>query len=445
MPPEAEHSREGAVDIVVAGSPRGDGDPHRGAALPDGAAAPARTVGLERGDNRAREFVGAKADEDLVDHNVVQNVGSGSAEFVGKATSVRAGAIDQIRDAGTAEGAQGGPDFDAASPARHLRSPLHGLAVGALLEIGRVEVHRVEESFRMADEREAAIVGDVQPLVSIGAPGVATGEAVHQVSRFRRGGGPESEGAVDMEPELSAQRMFGEGARGVEGSCVDVAGLEANDGGSGDGWQKIGAEASVRIRRDARDAVAAKAEEGERFSNGDVAVVAHDDGKGRSAEETVGLSVPALGGEEMLTRSGEAGEIGHGGAGDEGSGGSGGKTEEFARPFESEVLEEGGDGRHGAERDVLIPGGGEDVGGAGGGQRSAVDKAEVAAARVGDGGRGTVAVEVGEDGGGICGSGGKGSGEVGEVGEIRGRRPDAARVHGFEIIGAALRGVENEP
>ena len=445
MPPEADHSREGAVDIVVGGSPRGDGDAHGGAALPDGAAAPARTVGLERGDNRAREFVGAKADEDLVDHDVVQNVGSGSAEFVGEAAGVRAGAVDHFGDAEAAERAKGGPDFHSASAARHLGSPLHGLALGGLLQVSRLEVHRAEERFRMADEGEAAIVGDVQPLMPIGAPGVAGGEAVHEVSGIGGRGGPETEGAIDVEPELLAGWMFDESVRGIESAGVHVAGLETNDGGSRDGWQEIGTEASVRIRRDASDAVAAEAEEGEGFSNGDVALVAHDDGKGRSAEETVGLGVPALGGEEMLARGGEAGEIGHGGAGDQGSNGTSGEAEEIARPFEGEILEEGGDGRHGAERDVLIPGGGEDVGGAGGGQRSAVDEAEVAAARVGDGGRGTVAVEVGENGGWIGGSGGEGAGEVGETGDVLGGRTHAARAHGFEISCAALRGVEDEP
>ncbi len=56
----------------------------------------------------------AEADKDLIDHDVVEHLVAGGAEAGGEAEGVVATTIDEIGDAGAAEGAEGGPGVDGA-------------------------------------------------------------------------------------------------------------------------------------------------------------------------------------------------------------------------------------------------------------------------------------------------------------------------------------------
>ena len=86
----------------------------------------------------------------------------------------RARALDELGDARPAERAKRGVDGEPACPPRELRRPVHLVAGGSrsVDEVLGRETHRGAVGVRMRDEREAAVVGDVEPLVCVGRPGV---------------------------------------------------------------------------------------------------------------------------------------------------------------------------------------------------------------------------------------------------------------------------------
>src|SRR3546814_9564949 len=69
-----ENGRCGALDIRIAGRPGADADPHRGAALPGGAAAPAGAVVLDRGDDTLRSRIVPEGHNHLVQHHLVEDL-----------------------------------------------------------------------------------------------------------------------------------------------------------------------------------------------------------------------------------------------------------------------------------------------------------------------------------------------------------------------------------
>src|SRR3546814_6494593 len=66
------------------------------------------------------------------------------------------------------------------------------------------------------------------------------------------GGGqrPEAEGAVDVNPGAGAPRPLDDLGSRIEAARVHVAGLDADDGGAGDGGQSVGAQAPLPVRLD---------------------------------------------------------------------------------------------------------------------------------------------------------------------------------------------------
>ena len=240
----------------------------------------------------------------------------------------------------------------------------------------------------VADKDDAAVVGDIKPFMTIGGPGIGGG--------IVGGGGPEAEGAIDVDPGIGLFGELDEFGR-VEGAGVDVAGLETDESGLGEGGKGVGTHAALGISRNADDAVAAEAEHGEGFEQGDVSFLADEDGEVGGGEEAEGFDIVAVGGEQRVAGGGKAGEVGHGGAADEGADGGGRDTEEIRDPAESDELEFDGGRGHDAEGGVLVPNGGELVGGEGGGKAAAGDEAEVAAGGGEDGGGGDDTGQQGED------------------------------------------------
>ncbi len=112
-------------------------------------------------------------------------------------------------------------------------------------------------------------------------------------------------------------------------------------------------------------------------TSADVHFVAYDHGDRRGAEQAPGLDVPPLRFEERVARSGEPGEIRHGRVRDEANLGLGGDAEHVGDPAPADLLEMGRDRGSDLEHGVLIPGGGEHVGGECGRERAADDESEV--------------------------------------------------------------------
>ena len=256
----SEDAGEGGIDVGFGGGPGGDADAHGDVALPFGFATPADAFGLDAAHDGHRLFGGAEGDEDLVEIHVVQHRVAGGLEAGGETAGVAAGAFDERGHAGAALGAEGGPEFDTAGAAGHFRRVVAGLAERAGREIGRSHGHGAAEGFGVADEGEAAVVADVGPFVAVGSPGVGLFEAIREMAVVGGRGGEEAEGAIDVDPGAGFVGDFADFGGGVEGAGVDVAGLDADDGGFVERGEGVGAHAALPIDGDAEDAAAAEAE-----------------------------------------------------------------------------------------------------------------------------------------------------------------------------------------
>lgn len=136
---------------------------------------------------------------------------------------------------------------------------------------------------------------------------------------------------------------------------VHVARLQAQDRGSGDGWNGIGPHAALGIHGHAHDAIAAEAEQAERFQQRRMHFVADDDSDGRRAEESLRFHRPAGLPEHVMTGCCQCGEIRHGGAGDERALRGIGKSEQLDHPSQRHVLHARHAGRNVGESCILIP------------------------------------------------------------------------------------------
>ena len=125
-------------------------------------------------------------------------------------------------------------------------------------------------------------------------------------------------------------------------------------------------------------------------------------------------------GEECVTCGEKAGDVGHLAAGDEGEAGGRWNVEQIFEPGAHNLFDYGGGGRGGVHSGVLIPGGGEPVGGQGGGERAADYPAEETRAGGVDDAALDCFYEVVDDSGGVSAGVFEGEGEVfsqgGEVG-----------------------------
>ena len=136
-------------------------------------ARPARALRLDRRERGVRRRVGTERDEHLVEP-VRQHLVARARQPVGEAVGARAQAVDELGDAVAAERAQDRVDRQPARPARELGSPVHRLArAGRVLdEVGGGERHRGAVRLAVADERDPAVVGHLQPLVPVRRPRV---------------------------------------------------------------------------------------------------------------------------------------------------------------------------------------------------------------------------------------------------------------------------------
>ncbi len=133
-------------------------------------------------------------------------------------------ALDELLDAGAAEFAEGGVASEAAGTAGEFRVPIKGLAGRLLLhEVAGVIAHGGAMGVGLGDERVAAVVGDVEPLMSVGGPGVGGFDAAGEAGVAGTGGSPESERAVNVDPRTVAARDGNESAEVIEAAGIHIA------------------------------------------------------------------------------------------------------------------------------------------------------------------------------------------------------------------------------
>src|SRR5579859_271929 len=252
------------------------------------------------------------------------------------------------------------------------------LALAASGQVRGGGCHRRAQGVGVANERESAVVWRVEPLVGIGCPGVGAGYSRREVRPRGRGGGPEAKRAVHMDPGASVMCLRTYLRKRVEGACVDITCLQAENSRPLKSRESIGAQTALIIGGNGNDPVAAKAEQGKRLEEGRVRFLADDDRDGRGAKQTIGLHIPASPLQDGVSSGGKASEVGHCSAGDEGARGTFGQSKNVEKPAQRNVFHGGGDGRHDAVHSVLVPRAGQPVGGERDGKRAACHEAEVA-------------------------------------------------------------------
>jgi len=85
--------------------------------------------------------------------------------------------------------------------------------------------------FRVRNKSVATVIGNVEPLMSIGRPGVCCAGTGQQVPVRRAGRNPQAECSIDMNPCLVAFRDRYENLKPVECSNIQIAGLQHHDRG----------------------------------------------------------------------------------------------------------------------------------------------------------------------------------------------------------------------
>src|SRR5579859_7752087 len=123
--------------------------------MPDRAAAPASAFALERRDGVPSFVVTAKRDEDLVEVHFIQNFVACRTKTFGEPRCVLTHALNQIGEAGAAQGEQGSPYFHPARAAGHFRSELIWLAFFSAHQIGSVHGHGGAQMFGVAHESDS--------------------------------------------------------------------------------------------------------------------------------------------------------------------------------------------------------------------------------------------------------------------------------------------------
>ena len=144
--------------------------------------------------------------------------------------------------------------------------------------------------------------------------------------------------------------------------------------------ERVGAQPALVVGGDDRDLVGADAQVAERDVDGDVALGTDHDPQRRRAGQPGALDVDADAGQHVVAGGGEADDVRHLGAGHQAERHAGRQAEQVDEPGADDLLGDGRGGAHDAEGHVLVPGGGEPVGGERGGQGAAGDEAEVAGA-----------------------------------------------------------------
>src|SRR4051812_24647308 len=126
LPGATEYRRHRAVDVVLGGRPVRDRDAHVAAAAPGGAAHPARAVALHGVDHALGLLIAAEADEDLVEDDVVCDLGAALLQLRGEPAGEVAAPLDEVRDAVATELLQGSPRGEPARPTGRLEGEVGG-------------------------------------------------------------------------------------------------------------------------------------------------------------------------------------------------------------------------------------------------------------------------------------------------------------------------------
>src|SRR5215469_5539366 len=105
----------------------------------------------------------------------------------------------------------------------------------------------------LAHEREARVVGNVEPFVAIGGPGISIDEGTKQISPLWRGCGPHPKSAIDVNPRALRASLPADFTGRIESARVHISGLNTNDGAVIDSRQRVSTHAALLVGRNHRN------------------------------------------------------------------------------------------------------------------------------------------------------------------------------------------------
>src|SRR6202007_3354881 len=162
--------------------PVANADAHGGAALPDGASAPACAVLLNRGDGCLGFFGRPKRDENLIEDDVVEDVEASGAESVAEAAGPAANAFDHFGHTATAKRTERSVYGDSAGASGFFGNKFVRIAFRAGGDdVGCGEGHGGPMGGFVSTEDETAVVRNVEPLVRVAGDGVGALDAAHEM------------------------------------------------------------------------------------------------------------------------------------------------------------------------------------------------------------------------------------------------------------------------
>ena len=208
-------------------------------------------------------------------------------------------------------------------------------------------------------ENQATVEGHVEPLVGVGGPRVCSLDAGEEVAVAPADRRPPPERAIDVHPGAS---LMGDAARlgvVIEGSGVDLAGLQAHNRwaipGSEFTAKPAEVEAPLWVGPGVDDRVGAQAEQPYRAVDRGVLVPRGDDPDRSRPGQAAAFDVPAAFGEQLVTGGGQRSGVAHLGAGDQSERGMSGQAEQVFEPHSANLLDHRLGGRARIQRGVLIP------------------------------------------------------------------------------------------
>ena len=354
----------------------------RGPSVPDRAAHPHLAALLHAPEDVARALVVLVAEQDLVQDDVVEDLGAGLRNAGRERARTGAAPVDDLGDAVAAERPERGVDGEPTRPAGELGRPVELVARASLVllhEIRSRDAHRGPVRRRVRAEGDAAVVGDVQPLVRVGRPRVRPLGASRQVAQRRARGGPEPERAVHVQPRPGGLRGVGDRREVVAGAGVDLADLRADDRRPVVELERVDRHPPLVVGRDHLGR--AHSEQPQGPVDGDVTPRANDDAHRRRAVQPVVGDVPAALAEDVEPRGGEGRHVRDLAPRHEAERRRRWQPEQLQQPRAGDLLDDGGGGAADVEPGVLIPRRRQPVRRECGGEGAADHEAEVAARR----------------------------------------------------------------
>ena len=176
--------------------------------------------------------------------------------------------------------------------------------MSSLREISGRQAHGASQVLGVAHEGQAAVIGNVQPLMGVGGPGIRVVDAGGEVGVVGAGCGPQPESSVHVYPGAGGASAGADFGSWIEGAGVDVAGLHAQDAGRVQLRKLVAAHAALAIHRHADHALTTEAEHAQRLDQRGMRFLSDHHLDFRGAEQAAGFHIPSGACQHGMARGG---------------------------------------------------------------------------------------------------------------------------------------------